>query len=261
MTQDSPPPIHRPSPGDGNPLPAPSKNWALFLDVDGTLVELASEPDSVCVESGLVSLLTSLQTELGGAVALVSGRSVDTLDRLFSPLHLPAAGNHGLERRGADGVMHQPAPDADMPGILHEMEVFAAQNPGVIVENKTLSMALHFRNCPQVGSAATMLAEGLIAARSKNLFLQKGKMMVEIRPDRGDKGSAIADFMTESPFHGRIPVFIGDDVTDESGFAVVNSYGGHSVRVGNGSETAAAYRVQDVTEVNGWLKEIVKAEI
>lgn len=249
-----------PTAGDGPALPTPQPGWALFLDVDGTLVELAAEPDAVHVDGNLISLLAGLQNALDGAVALVSGRSVDTLDRLFAPLRLPAAGNHGLERRDRAGILHRPEPGAEMPAILNRMEAFAAQNSGVVVENKLLSMALHFRNCPEAEGPATKLAQELIGEVGDGLFLQKGKMMVEIRPGRGDKGTAIADFMAEAPFQGRLPVFIGDDVTDESGFELVNARGGHSIRVGNGARTAAQYRVADVMGVIRWLAEIVKAE-
>ncbi|MBT4907772.1 MAG: trehalose-phosphatase, partial [Rhodospirillaceae bacterium] len=140
------------------------------------------------------------------------------------------------------------------------MEAFASRNPGVVVEDKTLSMGLHFRNCPAAEGPATELAQELIGEFGDGLFLQKGKMLVEIRPGRGDKGTAIADFMAEAPFQGRLPVFIGDDVTDESGFELVNAQGGHSIRVGNGAKTAARFRVDDVMGVIRWLEQIVKAE-
>lgn len=265
MNQDHPLPIvqpigESPSEGNGQPLPTPGHDWAIFLDVDGTLVEIASEPDSVQVDGSLIPLLTDLTTKLDGAVALVSGRAIATLDHLFAPLRLPAAGNHGLERRRSDGQLLSPEPGVNMPIILERLNAFAAGNAGVIVENKALSMALHFRNCPQVETAATKLAEDLIEEFDGGLFLQKGKMMVEVRPGRGDKGTAIAAFMDESPFHGRLPVFVGDDVTDESGFELVNARGGHSIRVGNGNPTAAHYRVADVESVIRWLDDIVKAK-
>lgn len=241
-------------------LPVPRQDWAIFLDVDGTLVEIAAEPDSVKIDSGLVPLLAALQRKLNGALALVSGRSIETLDHLFSPLHLPAAGNHGLERRDQAGALYRPEPGAEMPVILTRMKKFATENPGVVVEDKTLSMGLHFRNRPQAETDALRLAEKLIEEFGDGLFLQKGKMMVEIRPGQGDKGTAIAQFMAEPSFEGRIPVFIGDDVTDESGFRFVNAQGGHSIRVGNGVETEALFRVPDVVNVIRWLETIVKAE-
>jgi trehalose 6-phosphate phosphatase len=240
-----------PEPGD---IP-----WALFLDVDGTLVEIAAEPDAVRVDDGLVTLLTGLQHKLDGAVALVSGRTIATLDRLFSPLRLPAAGNHGLERRASGGEIRRPGANAEMMAIRDAFAGFVAENPGALLEDKTLSMAIHFRNRPELETAATALAEEIVSGSAQNLFLQKGKKLVEIRPGQGDKGTAIAEFLSEEPFSGRLPVFIGDDVTDENGFELVNRRGGHSIRVGNDVTTAAQYHVSDVTGVIGWLETMLKA--
>jgi len=240
-------------------LPEPGEiPWALFLDVDGTLVEIAADPDAVHVDGRLITLLGALQRKLDGAVALVSGRTIATLDHLFSPLRLPAAGNHGLERRANGGVINRPRAMADMPAIRDAFARFVAQNPGTIMEDKTLSMAIHFRNRPELETAATDLARNLVACAGKNLFLQRGKKLVEIRPGLGDKGTAIAGFLSEAPFSGRLPVFIGDDITDEKGFELVNSRGGHSIRVGNDVTTAARYHVADVTGVICWLEDMVK---
>lgn len=247
------------SPANGA-LPKPGQTpWALFLDVDGTLVEIAADPDSVHVDDRLVALLGTLQRRLDGAVALVSGRTIATLDHLFSPLRLPAAGNHGLERRASDGNVHRPQAIAEMRKFRQKFAAFVTENPGAILEDKTLSMALHFRNRPDLETAATDLAETLIAGSGENLYLQKGKKLVEIRPGQGDKGTAIADFLAEPPFAGRLPVFIGDDVTDEKGFELVNRRGGHSIRVGNDVTTAALYHVADVAGVIRWLEDMVKA--
>jgi trehalose 6-phosphate phosphatase len=241
-------------------LPKPGeKSWALFLDVDGTLVEIAAEPNAVHVDDRLVKLLTALRHKLDGAVALVSGRTIATLDHLFSPLLLPTAGNHGLERRTSGGDVNRPQAVAEMPAIHDAFASFVAQHAGTLLEDKTLSMAIHFRNRPELEAEATDLAENLVADSGKNLFLQKGKKLVEIRPGQGDKGTAIADFLAEAPFSGRLPVFIGDDITDETGFELVNQRGGHSIRVGNDVTTAARYHVADVTGVIRWLEEMVNA--
>lgn len=265
MTQDpaslrkSPSGTSQTGPGGGK-LPEPGDTpWALFLDVDGTLVEIAAVPDAVQVDRRLVDLLDALQRKLAGAVALVSGRTIATLDRLFAPLRLPAAGNHGLERRDGSGAISRPRAVAGMPAIRDAFSVFVAQNPGTILEDKTLSMAIHFRNRPELEPAATSLAQRLVSGSAENLFLQKGKMLVEIRPGQGNKGTAIADFLAEAPFCGRLPVFIGDDVTDEKGFELVNRHGGHSIRVGNDVKTAARYHVPDVTGVIRWLENMVAA--
>ena len=259
MTQDIISPIGDQTwPRDGKSmLPAPGTGWALFLDVDGTLVELAAEPDAVRADSRLVSLLTALQARLDGAVALVSGRTIRTLDCLFAPLKLAAAGTHGLERRSSDGHTRRPDVAPEMAAVRAAMEHFAGNNPGVIMEDKILSMALHYRNRPRAAKLAAELARSLVAGHEDGLVVQNGKMMVEVRPGRGDKGTAIADFMGEAPFAGRVPVFVGDDVTDEKGFDIVNARGGYSIRVGDGAATAARYRVADVVGVIRWLERIV----
>jgi trehalose 6-phosphate phosphatase len=240
-------------------LPTPAADWALFLDVDGTLVEIAAEPDGVEVGDHLVALLGRLDARFDGAIALVSGRTIETLDRLFAPLRLKAAGNHGLERRGNGGRIVRPLRAPEMDDVRAAMAGFAAANPGVIVEDKSLSVALHYRNCPRAADAAARLARRLTERFVGRLVIQPGKMMVEVRPDQGDKGTAIAQFLGEPPFAGRIPVFIGDDVTDEDGFRLINARGGHSVRVGNGSETSADFQVPDVVGVIRWLEEIANA--
>lgn len=241
-------------------MPKPGENpWALFLDVDGTLVEIAAEPDAVHVDERLVTLLTALRQKLEGAVALVSGRTIATLDDLFSPLQLPAAGNHGLERRASGSDVKRPGALAEIAEIRTVFAGFVAQHPGTILEDKTLSVAIHFRNRPELETAATDLATKIVSESSENLFLQMGKKLVEIRPGKGDKGTAIADFLSEPPFSGRLPVFIGDDVTDEKGFELVNQHGGHSIRVGNDVTTAARYHVPDVTGVIRWLEDVAKA--
>jgi len=241
MAPDSSPPLARP-------------DWALFLDVDGTLVEIAAAPDAVRVPPELVTLLDGLRHGLGGALALVSGRTIATLDALFRPLRLAAAGNHGLERRAADGRVIRPAPSPAVEPARAAMQGFAADHDGVILEDKGLSVALHFRRAPDAGPAALALADDIAARGGGALIIQHGKMMVELRPPNGDKGSVIADFMAEPPFAGRTPVFIGDDVTDEHGFAVVNRMGGHSVRIGENGPTAAHHRLNDVSSLRNWLE-------
>ena len=237
-----------------NPLPEPAADWALFLDVDGTLVEIESVPEEVRIAPHVITLLGDLNTALGGALALVSGRAVDDLDRMFAPLQLPTAGNHGLVRRGAAGTMT--TPDID-PSALDEVRAafarFAQAAPGVLVEDKTLSIALHFRLAPERAGEAKRLAAGLAEGLGPPFRVQHGKMTVEIRPNGADKGSVVESFMAEPPFRGRLPVFVGDDVTDEDGFDVVNRLGGHSVRIGAASHTAARWQCTNVDSLLEWL--------
>ena len=242
------------------PPPSPRPDWALFLDVDGTLVEIAAAPDAVVVPPQLLALLRGLQDSLDGAVALVSGRAVTTLDALFAPLHLPMAGNHGLERRTADGrVLRPDIPDAALARARAAVAAFAESRRGPILEDKTISVALHFRAAPELAGDVERLAAALAAELGPALHVQRGKMMVELRPTGGDKGSVVHDFMAEPPFVGRVPVFIGDDATDEDGFRAVNALGGISVRVGKPEgPTAARYRIAGIEAVYGWLAALAR---
>ncbi len=243
-----------------NPKPPIARpDWALFLDVDGTLVEIAAAPDAVRVPPELVALLGRLERGLGGALALVSGRTIETLDALFSPLRLAAAGNHGLERRPSGGRLFRPAMSSAIAPVRAAMAAYAGAHDGVVLEDKHLSVALHFRAAPGAGGGAQALAEGLAADSDGGLFVQHGKMMVELRPPDGDKGSAIAEFMGEAPFAGRLPVFVGDDVTDEPGFIAVNAMGGHSIRVGANGRSSARHVLNDVSSLRSWLKSAAAA--
>ncbi len=241
-------PHDRPRPA----VPAATQNHALFLDVDGTLLEIAHHPDAVAVTAELVSLLERLDRQLQGALALISGRSLEGLDRLFAPLKLCAAGVHGLERRGAGGVLHRPEACAQLSALRGPLADFAAARQGLLVEDKQQSLALHYRAAPaHADEAEAFLREFL--RDHPGLRLLHGKMVFEIRPGGTDKGTAIADFMSEVPFKDRTPVFIGDDVTDEDGFATVNRLGGLSIRVGDGSDSAARFQLADEAAVFAWL--------
>ncbi len=236
--------------------PQPSSDWALFLDVDGCLLDIAETPDAVVVVAGLRERLAALSAELGGALALVSGRSLPVLDTLFDPLRLPAAGLHGLERRNGDAVFDAPAPPALLPALLDEARVLAAVHPGTVVEDKGTAIGLHWRQAPDAEHAMQAFALDALA-RLPGYRLQHGKQVVELRPEDGhgggDKGDAIAAFLREAPFAGRLPVFAGDDLTDESGFAVVNTHGGISVLVGDRGGSAASHGLRNPADVHAWL--------
>ncbi len=242
-------------------LPPPAPGWALFLDVDGTLIEIADEPEAVRVEPRVIAVLTALVGATDGAVALVSGRPIEFLDRLFAPLVLPAAGLHGLERRDAAGhwavrAGRDPAVDRFAAAFAE----FVADHPGCLVEDKGLTVALHYRRAPQAAEAARALADRLGADSAGAFRVQHGKMVAELRPQGPDKGAVVTAFMAEPPFAGRIPVFAGDDVTDEAGFAEVNRRGGHAIRVGEpAGETAARWRVPSVAALADWLAEVAAA--
>jgi trehalose 6-phosphate phosphatase len=242
------------------PLPAPpplrADEIALFLDVDGTLVEIEREPGAVHVPERLCRILADLLEATDGALALVSGRSLEQLDRLFSPLRLCAAGLHGLERRnlGSGVVRTEPDPAAFAPARAR-LERFARDHAGVLLEDKGLTLALHYRNAPRLEEAAKALAHAVVAASEGALVLLEGKMVLELKPPGGDKGEAIAAFMAEPPFRGRQPVFAGDDLTDEAGFATVNRLGGISIRIGaDARQSAALYGLRGVSGMQDWLQ-------
>ncbi len=236
--------------GKPGPLPAWDPEWALFLDVDGTLLEIESHPDDVRAGPRLKRLLERVSGALGGALALVSGRAIASLDAIFSPLVLPTAGLHGLERRGADGQVHYPAGFASrMARARAGLIGFVEAHAGLLLEDKGAALALHFRNAPALAGEARAAMNKALEAIGDDFHVQQGKMVLELKPTGEDKGTAIAAFMRESPFAGRKPVFIGDDVTDEDGFEVVNDLGGHSVRVGAAIDTNARWALPGVDDV------------
>lgn len=235
------------------PLPDAEAGWAYFLDVDGTLIELAESPDAVRVDDALLGLVARLHRACGGAVALVSGRSIADLDELVGSVAIPLAGQHGLERRDAFGRLHTHATASPMKQRLRlHLEHLLQTHAGLRLEDKGLTLALHYRQAPQLAGWLHRHLRLLIAECGGGLGLQKGKRVLEIKPLGYDKGSAIGEFMTELPFRGRRPVFIGDDLTDEHGFAMINRLDGLSIRVGPG-RSLATHRLPDVGAVHCWL--------
>jgi trehalose 6-phosphate phosphatase len=234
-------------------------NWALFLDVDGTLLELTNSPEPVHADAALRTTIGHLAVALGGALALVSGRPLSDIDHIFAPLTLPAAGAHGLERRDARGCTERPAGAVNLDALRAPLRVFTDHHPGTLLEDKGDALALHYRQAPHARQAAEELLRQLIDDHPDHLKFLTGKMIFEIKPAHVDKGSAVAAFMREAPFAGRVPVFVGDDVTDEDGFACANRLGGHAVYVGKSKLTQAAYRLANIGAVHAWLNELVVA--
>jgi trehalose 6-phosphate phosphatase len=234
--------------------PAPlTPDAALFLDFDGTLVELAGAPDGIVVDDALRYLLIRLGERLDGRLAIVSGRSVAQLDAFLGDCLAGVAvvGSHGAETRAAGGTLAVPArPDAlaAAEAALHDR--FGAED-GIVIERKTLGVAVHYRHNPALEAEARALVAAHAAAP---LVAQPGKMMAELRLGGVDKGTAIAALLTEPPFAGHHPVFLGDDVTDEDGFRAVAAAGGTGVLVGARRESAATHRLPDVAAVHDWLR-------
>ena len=241
----------------GADIPPPD-SWALFLDVDGTLIEIADAPDAVHVDERIGGLLGRLRGRLGGALALASGRSIDVLDRFFSPLELPAAGLHGLERRSADGSVSRADGEPALGPARRELARFAAAHPGTLIEDKSATLALHYRRAAGAESAAREVMESVRSSLGAAYRVQEGKMVLELKPHRPNKHTVVEDFMEEAPFRGRVPVFIGDDITDEEGFAAAQSAGGAGIVVGlerAGDRTShARYGLGGVKELHRWLE-------
>jgi trehalose 6-phosphate phosphatase len=244
---------------DRPPLPSPDASWALFIDVDGTLTEFAAHPDLVVVSPGLIDSLRSIDRELDGALAIVSGRPVAQIDALFAPLRLACGGLHGLERRRSATAPVECVPVPFWHGeVRAALDAFADAHPGAWVEDKDITLALHYRTAPAAAADAQALADAIGARRISGLDILRGKMIVEFRPDSAHKGTVISDFMELAPFAGRTPVFLGDDVTDEDGFLAVKARKGIAIRVGDGSETAADWRLETVSDSHAWLAEVAR---
>jgi trehalose 6-phosphate phosphatase len=245
------------------PLPEAGERWALFLDVDGTLVAIAATPEQARPEPTLLPLLQRLAGANDGALALVSGRSLASIDRLFAPLRLPAAGLHGWERRRADGgVLARQAPGAVLERLRPRLAAYADARPGLLLEDKGSGLALHYRLAPERGPALRRFVRR-VAMDEPELRLLAGRKVAELQPRGANKGEAILAFLGETPFAGRRPVFAGDDTTDEDGFVAVNSVGGLSLRVADAETSgrgpsAAQCRVAGVPALHRWLGSVAQ---
>jgi trehalose 6-phosphate phosphatase len=225
---------------------------SLFLDFDGTLVELASTPDEVQVGDEVRSLLERLRTAFGGRLALLSGRAIEDLRGHLHPLNLALAGSHGLERLLSTGQIDAAPPPAGLPAAIKEFRRIEALHPGVLVEEKPVGVALHYRNAPEAEAICHDAAQRM--AGSTGMSVQIGKMVVELKGAPGDKGQGLKRFMNELPFRGTRPVFFGDDLTDEHAFATARLLRGAGILVGPDRPTAATYRLEDVSDVISWLQ-------
>lgn len=238
-------------------LPDRLDGHCLFLDLDGTLLDLAEAPDAVVVPPGLQTHLSKLSTLLGGALALVTGRPLSFVDRLFPGNAFFLAGLHGAEMRSpTGGAALAVAEDRRLEAVKKWLRHAASQWPGVLVEDKGLAVAMHYRQAPDMERRVGDLMKGT-ASSVPGWTLQTGKFVVELRPAGRDKGDAVRTFMERSPFSGRSPLAIGDDVTDERMFAAVNAMGGASFRVGpRSARTIARGCIETPGELRRWIEKL-----
>jgi len=234
-------------------VPPQGAPWSLFLDVDGTLLDIAERPGDVVVPRTLVSLLARLREQLDGRLALVSGRTLAVLDVLFAPLRLPAAGIHGLERRDAAGALHYiglPPDHLDPARML--LRALGERHDGLLVEDKGVALAVHYRLVPSLEPLVLDTVQAALAQLPRGVHVQHGHCVIELKSAAGDKGRAIGEFMREPPFAGGTPVFLGDDVTDEDGFAWVAAAGGYAVKIGPAPEAGRGW-LPGPAAVREWL--------
>jgi trehalose 6-phosphate phosphatase len=236
-------------------LPRSSDGWAFFFDIDGTLIDIAATPDAVVVPPELPPLLAAVCKGSGGALALVTGRDMATVDGLFSPFRLPVGAVHGALIRGADGAVTGDAPHPALAEVRRHLEAFAAAHPLVLIEDKGTALAVHFRTDPAAEGAARAAVDAAVAAAGPELAVPPGQMVFEVRPAGANKGLALRALMQDDAFEGRRPVAVGDDLTDESMFAAALAAGGLALRVGpppdSGSIAQSVFATPE--DVRRWL--------
>lgn len=230
-----------------------TRHTCLFLGVDGTLVDTQARPDQVRIDEELLALLERVHAQLGGAVALISGRPVHELDRMFAPLRLNVAGVHGAERRGPRASAHSPAlPRRRMDTVRSLLSQIASAHPGLLLEDKAAGFALHYRQAPELAE----VARGAIARGAHKLGdgfeMLQGDCVVEIKPAALTKATAVEAFLEEEPFVGRIPIYLGDDGTDFDGFQAVRRHRGVDIAVGH--RLPARWKLESPAAVRAWLE-------
>ena len=239
-------------------LPKDIQQVALFLDVDGTLYDIENSPSLIRPCFRLQKKLHTIRNRLGGALGLISGRSLDDLDRIFDNNKIPVAGNHGAQLRDALRTKEYQADTGNIEGIAHKVRALLNEQKNIEIENKGSNLTVHFRNSTIDRKEINKIIMELVKYEPKLTFL-KGKEVLEIKPLSHNKGTAISYFMRTKPFIKRRPVFIGDDVSDEDGFETVNKKGGWSVHVGNNKRSKANFFLPNVKSVHEMMKQLLKS--
>lgn len=251
--------MHSASPPE---LPAADKldEWAVFFDIDGTLLDIAEKPEAIYVPDGLLSDLAYLSGKLGGALALVTGRSISFVDTILPGTRFPLAGLHGAERRDATGRVTPVHLTVNFLKAKEELKRRAERWPHILVEDKQAAIAIHYRQVPHLADDMRRLMDEIAVIAGPGWTLQQGKMVVELRPAAHDKGHALETFMAAPPFRAKRPLVFGDDVTDEAMFKAANALGGLSVRIGVAEErpSAATLYLQSPAILRAWLSKIAR---
>jgi trehalose 6-phosphate phosphatase len=239
-------------PGAAHAVPLPTRPWCLFLDVDGTLLELADSPTGVAVDAALLPLLERLRLASGGALALVSGRTIDNLDQLLGCGNVCAAGLHGCERRDASGRLHvADIAREQLSDVREGLRRLVTRHPGLLLEDKGAGLALHFLKARELEHELRAEVALLAAPLVPRFAVLGGHAVLEVKPAAHTKDSAVMAFMAEPPFAGRLPIFIGDDQTDYDGFAAVRRFDGLAVAVG--PRVKSEWWLPGPREVHQWL--------
>lgn len=244
--------------------PPPVADWAYFLDFDGTLVDIAPRPEAIRVAVALPALLENIRYAAGGAVAVITGRTLADLDTYLHMPKLAASGVHGLERRGCDVIdlRERVAAKSALSRIRDCASGLQARYPALQVEDKGEAIAIHFRAEPERGAEIQQTMTRAAEEANGALSVLNGKMVVEVKPSAATKGAAVEAFLAQPVFAGRRPCFIGDDVTDEDGFRVCKALGGITIHVGADlAETMADYRLPSPGAVHRWLEQLVSNDL
>ena len=229
------------------------RDWALFLDIDGTLLDYVPRPEMARIPPPLRRTLAALQRALDGAVSVISGRAIADVDRLLAPLRLPAAGQHGAESRLSESRRIAAPPSAMLGSILARTYAYAKQHAAIYIEDKGASAAIHYRGAEDERDRLQSLLKDAVAQSAGAFDLLESHLAFDIRPSDANKGRAVTWFMAAPPFAGRIPVFIGDDSTDEDGFAAVLALRGHAIKVGERRPTIAPWNFRNPAALREWL--------